>query len=71
MRRFFRNDIEPYYRDWEKQRTFPADTFRKAAASMGYANNSPISSFWTNARVHRILLGTSEIHRVLIGKSLS
>jgi len=47
-----------------------ADTCLQLHGGMGYAHASPISSIWTHARVHRILLGTSEIHRVLIGKSL-
>lgn len=37
---------------------------------MGYAHAMPISQIWTQARVHRILLGTSEIHRLAIGRSL-
>jgi len=48
-----------------------ADTCLQLHGGMGYAHATPISSIWTHARVHRILLGTSEIHRVLIGKSLS
>jgi alkylation response protein AidB-like acyl-CoA dehydrogenase len=48
-----------------------ADQCLQLHGGMGYAHESPISSIWTHARVHRILLGTSEIHRVLIGKSLS
>ena len=47
-----------------------ADQCLQLHGGMGYAHQSPISSIWTHARVHRILLGTSEIHRVLIGKSL-
>jgi acyl-CoA dehydrogenase len=47
-----------------------ADTCLQLHGGMGYAHASPISQIWTAARVHRILLGTSEIHRVLIGKSL-
>jgi long-chain-acyl-CoA dehydrogenase len=47
-----------------------ADTCLQLHGGMGYAHASPISQIWTHARVHRILLGTSEIHRVLIGKSL-
>jgi len=47
-----------------------ADQCLQLHGGMGYAHESPISSIWTHARVHRILLGTSEIHRVLIGKSL-
>lgn len=47
-----------------------ADQCLQLHGGMGYAHASPISSIWTHARVHRILLGTSEIHRVLIGKSL-
>ncbi|GLR67033.1 acyl-CoA dehydrogenase [Acidocella aquatica] len=37
---------------------------------MGYAHAMPISQIWTQARVHRILLGTSEIHRLAIGRSI-
>jgi alkylation response protein AidB-like acyl-CoA dehydrogenase len=47
-----------------------ADQCLQLHGGMGYAHDSPISQIWTHARVHRILLGTSEIHRVLIGKSL-
>jgi acyl-CoA dehydrogenase len=47
-----------------------ADQCLQLHGGMGYAHESPISSIWTHARVHRILLGTSEIQRVLIGKSL-
>lgn len=47
-----------------------ADQCLQLHGGMGYAHASPISQIWTHARVHRILLGTSEIHRVLIGKSL-
>ena len=47
-----------------------ADTCLQLHGGMGYAHASVISQIWTHARVHRILLGTSEIHRVLIGKSL-
>jgi len=47
-----------------------ADTCLQLHGGMGYAHASPISSIWTHARVHRILLGTSEILRVMIGKSL-
>ena len=48
-----------------------ADQCLQLHGGMGYAHESVISSIWTHARVHRILLGTSEIHRVLIGKSLA
>jgi long-chain-acyl-CoA dehydrogenase len=37
---------------------------------MGYAHAMPISQLWTFARAHRIYLGTSEIHRVAIGRSI-
>jgi len=37
---------------------------------MGYAQAMPISQLWTFARAHRIYLGTSEIHRVAIGRSI-
>ena len=47
-----------------------ADGCLQLHGGMGYAHGTPISAIWTHARVHRILLGTSEIHRVLIGKSL-
>lgn len=47
-----------------------ADQCLQLHGGMGYAHDSPISAIWTHARVHRILLGTSEIHRVAIGKSL-
>lgn len=36
---------------------------------MGYAAAMPISQMWTSSRAHRIYLGTSEIHRVAIGRS--
>jgi acyl-CoA dehydrogenase len=38
---------------------------------MGYAHAMPISKLWTSSRAHRILLGTSEIHRLAIGRSIS
>ena len=47
-----------------------ADQCLQLHGGMGYAHDSPISSIWTHARVHKILLGMSEIHRVAIGKSL-
>jgi len=37
---------------------------------MGFAHEMPISQLWTLSRVHRVYLGTSEIHRVTIGKSI-
>ncbi|MET0985140.1 MAG: acyl-CoA dehydrogenase family protein [Steroidobacteraceae bacterium] len=37
---------------------------------MGYANEMPISKLWTLSRVHRIFLGTSEIHRMMIARSI-
>ncbi|MET0987619.1 MAG: acyl-CoA dehydrogenase family protein [Steroidobacteraceae bacterium] len=37
---------------------------------MGYAHEMAISKMWTLARVHRIYLGTSEIHRLAIGRSI-
>ncbi len=37
---------------------------------MGYAHEMPISQLWTFARAHRIYLGTSEIHRLAIGRSI-
>ena len=37
---------------------------------MGFADENPISRMYTMARVHRIFLGTSEIHRVIIGRSI-
>src|SRR5258708_16433236 len=33
VRRFFRKEVEPHFREWEKQGIFPADVFRKAAAA--------------------------------------
>lgn len=36
----------------------------------GYMNAHPISKFYTSARVHRIYLGTSEIQKVQIGRSV-
>ncbi|MET0987143.1 MAG: acyl-CoA dehydrogenase family protein [Steroidobacteraceae bacterium] len=47
-----------------------ADQCLQFFGGMGYAHESPISQIWTHARVHRILLGTSEIHRLAIGRSL-
>ena len=47
-----------------------ADQCLQFFGGMGYAHESPISQIWTHARVHRILLGTSEIHRMAIGRSL-
>src|SRR3979490_1047289 len=32
-RRFFRKEVEPHFREWEKQGIFPADVFRKAGAA--------------------------------------
>jgi alkylation response protein AidB-like acyl-CoA dehydrogenase len=37
---------------------------------MGYADEMPISKMWTLSRVHRIYLGTSEIHRLTIARSI-
>jgi acyl-CoA dehydrogenase len=37
---------------------------------MGFAHEMPISQMWTFSRIHRVLLGTSEIHRVGIARSL-
>jgi alkylation response protein AidB-like acyl-CoA dehydrogenase len=37
---------------------------------MGYANEMTISKLWSLSRVHRIFLGTSEIHRMVIGRSI-
>ena len=37
---------------------------------MGYAHEMPISQLWTFARAHQIYLGTSEIHRLAIGRSI-
>jgi long-chain-acyl-CoA dehydrogenase len=47
-----------------------ADQCLQLHGGMGYAHESPISQIWTQARVHRILLGTSEIHRMAIGRSI-
>jgi long-chain-acyl-CoA dehydrogenase len=47
-----------------------ADQCLQFFGGMGYAHETPISQIWTHARVHRILLGTSEIHRLAIGRSL-
>src|SRR5258706_13481815 len=33
VRRFFRKEVEPHFREWEKQGIFPADVFRKAGAA--------------------------------------
>jgi acyl-CoA dehydrogenase len=48
-----------------------ADQCLQLHGGMGYAHAMPISQIWTQARVHRILLGTSEIHRMAIGRSIS
>ena len=37
---------------------------------MGFAHDMPISQLWTFARIHRVYLGTSEIHRVGIARSI-
>jgi len=37
---------------------------------MGFADENLISRMYTMARVHRIFLGTSEIHRMIIGRSI-
>ena len=37
---------------------------------MGYAHEMAISQMWSLSRVHRIYLGTSEIHRLTIGRSI-
>lgn len=37
---------------------------------MGYARDMPISRLWAMARAHRIYLGTSEIHRMAIGRAI-
>ena len=47
-----------------------ADQCLQFFGGMGYAHETPISQIWTHARVHRILLGTSEIHRLAIGRTL-
>jgi acyl-CoA dehydrogenase len=47
-----------------------ADQCLQFFGGMGYAHEMPIPRIWTHARVHRILLGTSEIDRVAIGRSL-
>jgi alkylation response protein AidB-like acyl-CoA dehydrogenase len=47
-----------------------ADQCLQFFGGMGYAHEMPISQIWTHARVHRILLGTSEIHRMAIGRTL-
>jgi alkylation response protein AidB-like acyl-CoA dehydrogenase len=47
-----------------------ADQCLQFFGGMGYAHETPISQIWSHARVHRILLGTSEIHRLAIGRSL-
>src|SRR5258705_11431186 len=33
VRRFFRKEVEPHFREWEKQGIFPSDVFRKAGAA--------------------------------------
>jgi acyl-CoA dehydrogenase len=38
--------------------------------AMGFANENPISKMYTSARAHRIFLGTSEIHRIIISRSI-
>jgi len=38
---------------------------------MGFAHDMPISMLWSMARVHRVYLGTSEIQRVTIAKSIT
>lgn len=47
-----------------------ADQCLQFFGGMGYAHETPISQIWSHARAHRILLGTSEIHRLAIGRSL-
>jgi acyl-CoA dehydrogenase len=47
-----------------------ADQCLQFFGGMGYAHETPISQIWTHARAHRILLGTSEIHRLAVGRSL-
>jgi len=37
---------------------------------MGYSNDMPISKLWSLSRVHRIFLGTSEIHRMIIARTI-
>jgi alkylation response protein AidB-like acyl-CoA dehydrogenase len=36
----------------------------------GFMNEYPISKLYTTARVHRLLLGTSEIQKLTIARSL-
>ncbi|MET0660892.1 MAG: acyl-CoA dehydrogenase family protein [Steroidobacteraceae bacterium] len=36
----------------------------------GVANESPISKLWTSSRVHRIFIGTSEMQRMAIARSI-
>jgi acyl-CoA dehydrogenase len=47
-----------------------ADQCLQFFGGMGYAHEMPISQIWTQARAHRILLGTSEIHRWALGRAL-
>ena len=47
-----------------------ADQCLQLHGGMGYVHETPISRIWTQARVHRILLGTSEIQRLAIGRSI-
>jgi acyl-CoA dehydrogenase len=47
-----------------------ADQCLQLHGGMGYAHAMPISQIWSQARVHRILLGTSEIQRLAIGRSI-
>ncbi|MFA5630604.1 MAG: acyl-CoA dehydrogenase family protein [Porticoccaceae bacterium] len=56
---------------WASELEFrTADQCLQLHGGMGYAHEMPISQIWTQSRVHRILLGTSEIHRLAIGRSL-
>jgi acyl-CoA dehydrogenase len=56
---------------WTSETEFRvADQCLQLHGGMGYAHEMPISRLWTQARVHRILLGTSEIHRMAIGRSI-
>lgn len=47
-----------------------ADRCLQLYGGMGVARETPISSIWTSARIHRIFLGPSEIQRQTIARSI-
>ena len=56
---------------WMSETEFDiADRGLQLHGGMGYAHESPISQIWTTARVHRIYLGTSEINRLAIARTI-